>query len=155
MKAAYYELASNTKHVSEQMGALANTFYLIKHDLESKAMNNVDMREVTRSMDYEPSTILNDKLTAEIYPYTQTLSQINNSKAMDTLLSNNTQFSTFKAHQTQLQRQIETLKNELNLTSKVKSTLELQLQEYRKQNVSVGLLIYFKNRRTHLPRTSS
>lgn len=37
LKAAYYELASNTKLISDQVQSISNTFYLIKRDLELKA----------------------------------------------------------------------------------------------------------------------
>ena len=37
-------------------------------------------------------------------------------------------------------REIETLKNELNLTSKIKASLEQQIQVYKKQSVSNSVL---------------
>lgn len=115
LKAAYYELASNTKFVSDQVSAISNTFNLIKNDMELRALNAVNDR--AQYSEYEAT---NENVNMQNIVHSQPPRLSFESKMMDTTAL----------------KQIESLKNELNLINKIKSSLEQQLQVYKKQNTS-------------------
>jgi chromosome segregation ATPase len=115
LKAAYYELASNTKFVSDQVSAISNTFDLIKNDFELRILNSANERAQISEYEIEKENV-NLQNIAHIQPSRYSFE----SRLMDTTVL----------------KQIENLKNELNLTNKIKTSLEKQLQVYKKENTS-------------------
>ncbi|CAI2359699.1 unnamed protein product [Moneuplotes crassus] len=105
LKATYYELASNTNFASQQVESVKNIFYVVKADLQKK-----------RASFFTPSPgnmgSLKGKSTG--------LPCIN---------------SGYQDHSvdTDSLKELENMKNELNLITKVKASLEEQLQIYKKQ----------------------
>ena len=120
MKAAYYELASNTKYISDQAEAIANTFYLVKEDLYNKRTHLSHTHGMPSSIVDEQSEIEKENRNTENFSYGHELSHDYGKPQIDTHTI----------------RQIESLKNELNLIKKIKETLEKQLQESKKTIVS-------------------
>jgi hypothetical protein len=113
VKATHYELASNTRFVNDQIEALSNIFYLIKQDVEHRAIVR-NQSESTRNFDNIPQGLLKSQ------------------ESIDTagLAINISHQSTID---TGILRQLESTKNELYLCTKIKNTLEQQLQEYKRQ----------------------
>ena len=115
LKATYLELSSNTKFASSQVDAISNIFYLVKADLQNKVQQNNENK-----IEYEPQ---DRKSTEDLRVLSDQLS--NQMAYQQPLVDGN------------ILRELELVKNELNLAKKVRNTLEKQLQEYRKQQVNV------------------
>ena len=133
LKATYYELASNTQNVSSQVNNISKIYLLIKQDLDLKlAQSKVNVQN-----ENDPSLFVQDK--------SKEISNNNTYQFINNLYGGVEEPAFGKyivpsersnpAGYGNLHSTIEHLKNELNLSNKIKETLEKQLCEAKMQIV--------------------
>ena len=134
LKATYYELASNTQNVSSQVENISKIYFLIKQDLEWKLNHS----RISWQYENDPSLFGNEKSKnnsqTHTYQFSNNLARgIEGPEFGKYIVPSEKHISSTVGG---LQSTVEHMKNELKLSNKIKETLEKQLHDIKKQNVS-------------------